>query len=213
MIAYTNSMKFDFLRLIDILGIASFAISGVYAAMQKRLDAFGILVIAFITALGGGTLRDMMLGDLPVQWMRDREYTVLITIATAVAILFQKTIQNLQKTLLVFDSLGLGFFTVLGINKGLVFGLDPVICIALGTITGCFGGILRDIALNNIPLIFQNEVYATACIFGALVYFILLRVINDPHLVDVISIIVICMIRLLAVRFKINFPSIYARSK
>jgi uncharacterized membrane protein YeiH len=206
-------MKFDFLRLIDILGIASFAISGVYAAMQKRLDAFGILVIAFITALGGGTLRDMMLGDLPVQWMRDREYTVLITIATAVAILFQKTIQNLQKTLLVFDSLGLGFFTVLGINKGLVFGLDPVICIALGTITGCFGGILRDIALNNIPLIFQNEVYATACIFGALVYFILLRVINDPHLVDVISIIVICMIRLLAVRFKINFPSIYARSK
>ena len=206
-------MKFDFLRLIDILGIASFAISGVYAAMQKRLDAFGILVIAFITALGGGTLRDMMLGDLPVPWLRDRETAVLIFISTVVAILFEKTILNLQKMLLLFDSLGLGFFTVLGINKGLVFGLDPVICITLGTITGCFGGILRDIALNNIPLIFQNEVYATACIFGALVYFILLRVINDQHLVDVISIVVICMIRLLAVRFKIKFPSIYAKPR
>ncbi|HSB93748.1 MAG TPA: trimeric intracellular cation channel family protein, partial [Flavitalea sp.] len=188
-------MKFDFLRLIDILGTVSFAISGVFAAMQKRLDVFGILVIAFITALGGGTLRDILIGDLPVRWMRNREAAAIITLSTLAAIVFQKTFQNLQKTLLVFDSLGLGFFTVLGIHIGISHGMDPVICIALGVITGCFGGVIRDIALNNIPLIFQQEIYATACIFGALVYFMLVYVIHDPYLVDVISIIVICLVR------------------
>jgi uncharacterized membrane protein YeiH len=206
-------MKFDFLGLIDILGTVSFAISGVFAAMQKRLDAFGILVIAFITALGGGTLRDTLIGDLPVQWMRDREAATVISLSTLVAILFQTTIRNLQKPLLVFDSLGLGFFTILGINKGLAHGLDPVICIALGVITGCFGGVIRDIALNNIPLIFQQEIYATACIFGAAVYFILIHVINDRHLVDVLSIFVVCLIRLLAVRYKFTLPGIYSRAR
>lgn len=205
-------MSFDFLRLIDILGTVTFAISGVFAAMQKRLDVFGILVIAFMTALGGGTLRDMMIGDLPVQWMRTKEPAALISISTLLAILFQKTFHNLQKTLLVFDSLGLGFFTVLGIHKGIAHGLDPAICITLGTITGCFGGVIRDIVLNNIPLIFQQEIYATACIIGALVYFLLLKFIHDPHIVDVISIIVIFVIRLVAVRYKLTLPGIYEKS-
>src|SRR6478609_8280298 len=105
-------MKFDFLGLIDILGTVSFAVSGVVAAMQKRLDAFGILVIAFITALGGGTLRDIMIGDLPVQWMQDLGPATVISVATIIAILFQKAMHNLQKPLLIFDSLGLGFFTI-----------------------------------------------------------------------------------------------------
>jgi uncharacterized membrane protein YeiH len=206
-------MKFDFLGLIDILGTVSFAVSGVLAAMQKRLDAFGILVIAFITALGGGTLRDIMIGDLPVQWMQDLGPATVISVATVIAILFQKAMYNLQKPLLIFDSLGLGFFTIVGIHKGLEYGLEPAICVALGTINGCFGGVIRDIALNNIPLIFQKEVYATACISGAVAYFILLEYIMDPHVVEVISIIIICMIRLLAVRYKFTFPSMYSSVK
>jgi len=207
--AYQHHMGLKFLGLIDILGTVSFAISGVYAAMQKKLDAFGVLVIAFVTALGGGTLRDMMIGDLPVQWMRNADYAIIISLATGIGILFQKTIRNLQKTLLVFDSLGLGFFTVLGIQKGLSFQLDPVICIALGTITGCFGGVLRDIALTNIPLIFQKEIYATACILGGCVYMILIHFISDTHVVELMSILTIFLIRLLAVRFKLTLPAIY----
>ena len=110
-------MKFDLLRLIDILGTISFAVSGVFAAMQKKLDLFGILVIAFITAVGGGTLRDMLLGDLPVSWMRNLVYPVLIVGATVVTILFKKIVGNFQATLLVFDSLGLGFFTCVRFAK------------------------------------------------------------------------------------------------
>src|SRR5947207_2741834 len=108
-------MKHEFLKLIDILGTVTFAISGVSAAMQKRLDFFGILIIAFITAMGGGTLRDMMIGDLPVSWIRNINYSIIILITSAIAIVFNNAIKNFQITLLIFDSLGLGFFTVLGL--------------------------------------------------------------------------------------------------
>ena len=159
-------MKEELLSLIDILGTITFAISGVFAAMQKRLDLFGILIIAFITAIGGGTLRDMLIGDLPVSWMRSVTTPLLILVSAVAAILFRKIIGNFQQTLFVFDSLGLGFFTVLGIQKGITFGFSPGICIALGTITACFGGVIRDVLLNNVPLLFRKEIYAMACIAG-----------------------------------------------
>src|SRR6186997_1161902 len=127
-------MKHEFLRLIDVLGTITFAISGVSAAMQKRLDVFGILIIAFITAIGGGTIRDIMIGDLPVGWIRNINYSIVITIAAVVAIVFNSYIKNLGTTLFIFDSLGLGFFTVLGLQKGIATGLHPLICIALGTV-------------------------------------------------------------------------------
>ena len=204
-------MKHDFLKLIDILGTVSFAISGVFAAMQKRLDVFGILIISFITAMGGGTLRDMLIGDFPVMWMRNLNYSIIILISAVVAIVFNNTIKNFEKTLLVFDSLGLGFFTVLGIQKGIAFGLHPGICIALGTITGCFGGVIRDIALNNIPLIFRKEIYATACIFGGIAYFIMLKTPMIRNWVDVIVITAIFLIRIIAVTYKLTLPPLYTK--
>jgi uncharacterized membrane protein YeiH len=204
-------MKHDFLKLIDIFGTVSFAISGVFAAMQKRLDVFGILIISFITAMGGGTLRDMLIGDFPVTWMRNLNYSVIILISAVVAIVFNNTIKNFERTLLVFDSLGLGFFTVLGIQKGIAFGLHPGICIALGTITGCFGGVIRDIALNNIPLIFRKEIYATACIFGGIAYFIMLQTPMIRNWVDVIVITTIFLIRIIAVTYKLTLPPLYAK--
>ncbi|OQP64034.1 hypothetical protein A3860_21695 [Niastella vici] len=205
-------MKEDLLRLIDILGTVTFAISGVFAAMEKKLDLFGILIIAFITAIGGGTLRDMLTGDLPVSWMRSIETPLIILASAAGAILFRNVIPNFQKTLFIFDSLGLGFFTVLGIQKGIKFGLTPGICIALGTITGCFGGVIRDMLLNNIPLIFKKEIYATACIIGGLIYFLLLKIDFNRNWIDLVVMLLVFLIRFLSVRFKLSLPVIPSTS-
>lgn len=205
-------MQEDFLNLIDILGTIAFAASGVYAAMQKRLDVFGVLIIAFVTAVGGGSVRDIMIGDTPVSWIRNINYSIIILSTVIVVIIFKSSIfKNFKKTLLVFDSIGLGFFTILGIQKGLLYGLNPAICIALGIVTGCFGGVIRDISLNTIPLIFEKEIYATACIIGGIVYFILIRTTLNYAIIEGISIIIVLMIRLLAVRFDWRLPNIYGK--
>lgn len=207
-------MKHEFLQLIDILGTVAFAVSGVYAAMQKKLDVFGVLIIAFITAIGGGTIRDILIGDLPVSWIRNINYSVIIILTVAVVVIFKDTIfKNFQKTLLVFDSIGLGFFTVLGVQKGITFGLEPAICIALGTVTGCFGGVIRDISLNNIPLIFEKEIYATACIIGGIIYFLLLKINLSQDIIEGVCILIIFLVRLFAVRYDWRLPSIYNDKK
>jgi len=203
-------MKEDLLRLIEILGTITFAISGVFAAMQKRLDIFGILIISFITSIGGGTLRDVLLGDLPVKWMRNIETPVLILVSAICAVLFRHVIKNFQQTLFIFDSLGLGFFTVLGLQKGIKFGLNPGICVVLGTITGCFGGVIRDILLNNIPLIFRREIYATACILGGIIYFILYSTSFPKEWLDVTVMLVVFLIRFLAVKYNFVLPDLYS---
>ena len=206
-------MQEDFLKVIDILGTVAFAASGVYAAMQKRLDVFGVLIIAFVTAVGGGTIRDIMVGDTPVSWIRNINYSIIILSTAVVVIAFKSTIfRNFKKTLLVFDSIGLGFFTILGIQKGLMFGLNPAICIALGTVTGCFGGVIRDISLNTIPLIFQKEIYATACIVGGIVYFSLIHTPLNVEIIEWVSIFIVFLTRLLAVRFDWRLPNIYGRN-
>ncbi|MGB8195244.1 MAG: trimeric intracellular cation channel family protein, partial [Chitinophagaceae bacterium] len=194
-------MKYEILNLLDILGTIAFTISGVFAAMQKRLDIFGILVIAFITALGGGTLRDVMIGDLPVAWIRDIRYPLIITVSAVAAIVFNRVLQNWQRTLLVFDAMGLGFFTIVGLEKGIAHNLHPGISIALGTITGCFGGVIRDVILRNIPLIFQKEIYATACIVGGCSYFLLQKISMDRGWIEVFCISLIFLIRILSVWF------------
>lgn len=206
-------MQFEYFRLIDILGTIAFAISGVYAAMEKKLDIFGVVIIAFVTAIGGGTLRDLMIGDLPVSWIRNINYTIIILATTAIVIAFRSYIKNFEKTLLVFDSIGLGMFTIFGIQKGLAFNLHPFICVALGTITGCFGGVIRDMLLNNIPVIFRKEIYASACIAGGTVYF-LLRILNvNEDINDAISITTTFLIRILAMRYDWQLPQIYKKEK
>lgn len=204
-------MHFEYLKLIDVLGTIAFAISGVFAAMHKKLDLFGVLIIAFVTAIGGGTIRDLMIGDLPVSWMKNINYTLIIIGTTVTVILFRSTIKNFHKTLLVFDSIGLGFFTILGVQKGLLFGLHPLVCIALGTITGSFGGVIRDMMLNNIPVIFQKEIYATACIAGGVVFLILRNTTMYSWLVEAISIICVFLFRMLAIRYDWKLPNIYRK--
>ncbi len=192
--------------LIEIFGTISFAISGSFAAMQKRLDPFGVLIIAFVTSIGGGTVRDLLLGDTPVAWMRDVNYCLLILVTSIVTIFFKTTIKRFKVTLFIFDSLGLGLFTLVGVQKGIVFGLSPGICVALGTITGCFGGIIRDTLLNTIPLIFRKEIYATACIFGGILYFGLLAFNLEADVAKVVVIAFIVAIRIIVVKYKLALP-------
>ena len=196
----------EVVRIIDIIGIAAFSIAGTFAAMEKKLDYFGIFIIAFVTALGGGTLRDILIGEVPVKWTYDASQGLTVVISTTGALLFTNLIKNFNKILLLFDSLGLAFFTVVGIQKGVSLGLHPVICVALGTITACFGGVIRDIALNNIPLIFHKEIYATACIFGGILYFLLRAAGLSSVPLEAICIPSIIVLRLLAIRYKWQLP-------
>jgi uncharacterized membrane protein YeiH len=202
-------MQSEYFRLIDILGTIAFAVSGVFAALDKKLDLFGVIIIAFVTAIGGGTIRDLMIGDLPVSWIRNINYTVVILATTVLVIAFRSYIKNFQKTLLVFDSIGLGMFTIFGIQKGIVFDLHPFICVALGTVTGCFGGVVRDMLLNNIPIIFRKEIYASACIAGGTVYFLLRLLGVNESLNDTLSILTTFLIRMFAIKYDWRLPGIY----
>ena len=203
-----------FIQTLDILGTIAFAISGVSVAMNKRMDAFGVLIIAFVTAVGGGTLRDVLIGLTPVTWMTNMTYVYVIFGATIFTIAFRRKINHLRMSLLLFDSIGIGLYTVVGIEKGLMAGLHPIICISLGTMTACFGGVIRDILCNEIPVIFRRkEIYATACILGGTVYF-LLRLFPIPdNVIFMASGSVVIIVRLIAVRFGITLPNMYKREE
>lgn len=196
-------------HVIDILGTIAFAISGVLVALNKRMDAFGILIIAFVTAVGGGTLRDILIGETPVSWMKDMTFIYVVILSTVFAVVFRSKIDYLRKSLFFFDSIGIGLYTVVGVEKGISAGLHPFICIFLGTISACFGGVIRDILCNEIPVIFRKEVYATACILGGATYFMVIHLPIASDFVFVISGVVVITIRLIAVRFKISLPSLY----
>lgn len=199
-------MDFNTTEIIEVLGTISFAISGTFAAIQKRLDPFGVLIIAFVTSIGGGTVRDLLLGDTPVAWMRDVNYCLLILVTSILTLFFKHHIKKFKVTLFLFDSLGLGLFTLVGVQKGIVFGLEPGMCVALGTITGCFGGIIRDTLLNTIPLIFRKEIYATACIAGGALYFGLLELSLKADIAKIIVITFIVTLRIVVVRYKLALP-------
>lgn len=204
-----SCMPSHFLYIIDILGTISFAVSGAFLAMEKKLDPFGVLVLSFVTAIGGGTLRDIMIGNLPVSWLRNETATVVIFCSALVTMIFGRYIRHLTTTLFLFDALGLGLFTVVGIKLGLAKDFSMGVCITLGTITACFGGVVRDVLLNNIPLLFRKEIYALACILGGLAYFGL-RILNlDPDITTILCILIIFTIRLLAVRYKLSLPPFY----
>ncbi len=198
--------------IIEILGTVAFAMSGAFAAMQKRFDVFGVLIIAFVTAVGGGTIRDVLL-DKPVFWTKDIFICGVIFLSTIAAIFIKSIEKNFKVTLFLFDSIGLGLFTIIGIQKGLQADLHPIICITLGTITGCFGGIIRDILLNRIPLIFRKEIYATACIVGG-AFFILLEKYSSFTLSfsQISTILVIVIIRTLSLKYHWKIPKIRSHS-
>ena len=189
-------------HLLDIIGTMAFAMSGALTAMHKKLDPFGVFIIAFVTAVGGGTLRDVMIGRTPVGWMRDLNYVYVIIVGFLLAILFRKKFDRLRTSLFLFDTIGLGVFTLIGLEKGINIGLHPVICIAIGTMTACFGGVIRDILCTEIPVIFRKEIYATICILGGIVFFALKKLNLDDDILYLVTSLFIISVRLMAVKFK-----------
>ena len=197
--------------IIDILGTISFAISGVITATKKRMDLFGILIIATVTSVGGGTLRDLLIGKSPVTWLLNTTFVYTILVSTVVGVIFRKQLHHVRKSLFLFDTIGIALYTITGIQMGLLIHLHPGICIALGTITACFGGVIRDILCNEIPVIFRKEIYASACIVGGSVYVALEHFGLSAGLSGVIAGSVIVIIRTLAVVHELQLPSIYTK--
>lgn len=194
-------------HLLDIIGTIAFAVSGALTAMSKKMDAFGVFIVAFVTAVGGGTLRDVMIGRTPVGWMLDLEYVYVIAIAFVLTILFRKKFDRLRTSLFLFDTIGLGIFTLIGIEKGISIGLHPIICIALGTMTACFGGVIRDILCAEIPVIFRKEIYATVCILGGIMFFILKLFNLEDNFLYITTSLLIISFRSMAVKFKWSLPT------
>ena len=193
---------------LDLIGTFVFAISGLLLASSKKLDLFGASVIAFITAVGGGTLRDVLVGSQPVGWMEDLNYLLVIGLGIVFGLFFKRVFEKLRKTMFMFDSIGIGLFTILGIQKTLGLGLSPVIALMMGTISAVFGGVLRDTLVNEIPLIFRKEIYATACLLGGLLYLLLdeFSVHSDWKILITINFIII--LRIFAVKKRWSFPTV-----
>jgi putative membrane protein len=172
------------------------------------MDVFGMFILAFVTGVGGGTLRDIMIGSIPVFWMKNLMYIFMIGVSVVFTILFKrKFAAHWNYWLLLFDAIGLGVFTIIGLEKALRFDLSPTIAIVLGTMTGSFGGVIRDVLANRMPAIFQKEIYATACVAGGTVYFLLNGIMADYHnWVVLITICVVIAIRMFSVKHHWELP-------
>ncbi len=193
------------MNLIDFFSLAGtflFAVSGALAAAEKRLDVFGAFVIALATAVGGGTLRDLLIGKQPVVWLTNTWYIVLIAAAVPISHIFKGGFQKLRKSMFLFDSMGIGLFTILGLEKTLNAGLSPLAAVLMGAVSAVFGGVLRDILCNEIPIIFRKEIYATACIAGGVLYLGLESCFEQRTFNMIATVLFITIIRIMAVKLR-----------
>lgn len=195
--------------LLDFIGTGVFAISGALAAMRQKFDSFGVLILACVTAIGGGSLRDILIGNTPVSWMIHWEYLIVIVGATAITMLYRKQLAHFRKTMFLFDAIGLGIFTIIGFKIGLKSGLHPIICVLLGTMSASFGGVLRDVLSNEVPLIFHKEVYASLSILGAITFYVLLQTSLPIEFNYIITSALVVVLRIMAVKFEWVFPKLY----
>lgn len=199
-------LDWSLINFIDIAGTFVFAVSGIMVAIQKKFDFFGVIILAFVTAVGGGTLRDLMIGSTPVDWMKSDLHVIAILSAVPICYFLSTQLQKVRKTFLIFDTLGIGLFTVLGIEKSLEIGLSPVVAVMMGIVSAVFGGVLRDVLSNDIPMVFRKEVYAFACLSGAAVYLGLNYIGTSTELNMILAISVVIAIRLLSLRYKWSIP-------
>lgn len=191
------------LYLTDLLGVAVFAVSGALSALSKKMyhDLFGLFFIGFLTAIGGGTLRDIIMGAHPIAWIRDPNYLIVISISVLGAVLYRKWwLGKLQWPLLLFDTIGVGIYTILGMQKALSADVNEWAAMLLGVISALFGGVIRDVLVNDLPLIFSRQLYATPCLAGAGLYLLGRSVHLDPTLNFLLSEGFITLFRLIAIR-------------
>lgn len=194
--------------ILDILGTFAFAISGALVASKKSFDLFGVIIIAFVTAVGGGMLRDVLINSHPINWIGDLNYIWVILIAVFFTFLFKKKIEPLRKTFFLFDTIGISVFTLLGLQKGLNHELPSIVALIMGMISAVFGGVIRDVLTRKVPLIFKKEIYASACLSGGLVYLLLQKLNVQENVVFIVSAIVIIIIRTVSVIYKLELPKI-----
>lgn len=200
-------------QLIEFVGTFAFAISGIRMAAAKNFDWFGGYCCGFAVAIGGGTIRDLALRTTPF-WMTTPDYVICTAIALVIVILFEEHVNRIYNMFLhIFDTLGLALFTIAGIQKSLLFGQPYWVAIIMGCITGAAGGVIRDILLNEVPLIFRKEIYAMACVFGGMFYVLLDYLHVEVHVSSVVTFLVVCIIRLLAVQYHLSLPILRQKNK
>jgi len=198
--------------ILEFLGTFAFAISGIRLASGKQMDWFGAYIIGLVTAVGGGTLRDLLLDVTPF-WMLDAKYFLTTGLALLATIIFKEKIFKLGKTLFLFDTIGLGLFTVVGITKSIDAGLPFWICIIMGAITGTVGGVVRDVLLNDVPLLFRKDIYALACVAGGAVYFTCSYLHWPTQITETLAVFAVIALRLVAVKYHIHLPQLQPLEK
>lgn len=196
-------------EVIEFIGTFAFAMSGIRLAGAKQYDWFGGFVCGLVVAIGGGTIRDVMLGQTPF-WMTSPIYLICTMLAQVVFIIFHHILKKLDNAWLVFDTLGLALFTIAGIQKSLALGYPFWVAIMMGCITGAAGGVIRDVLLNNEPVIFQKEIYAIACVIGGIVYQLMWMAGVSLYITVPSVFVVVCLIRFLAVRYHISLPKLHS---
>lgn len=189
----------NLILFIDYAGTLVFAISGVLAGVDRKFDLFGVFILGFVTAVGGGTLRDVLIGSTPVGWMQDQTYIFIVMSALPICYIWKNVILKMKKGIFLFDTIGIGLFTILGLQKTLALGLSPLIAVMMGVVSAVFGGVIRDVLSNHAPLIFQKEIYALACLGGA-VFFLVANSFLSVNISLTVSILVVILIRILAIK-------------
>lgn len=193
--------------LFELLGTGFFAISGALVANQKSSsDWFGVTFIGFVTAIGGGSLRDVLLGSYPIVWIGDVHFIYAILMGVFVARIFYRFLERLTRTLVLFDTLGIALFTIVGTEKSLGLGAGAITSAIMGMFTAVMGGVIRDTLTNEVPVLFHKEIYATACLAGAILYLVLFRFEVERDLNFLLSGALIVLIRILAVRYNLSIP-------
>ena len=200
-------MDSTFLYIIEILGTLAFGISGIRLAARKHFDWFGAYTVGLVTAIGGGTLRDVLL-DIPVFWMQNWLYLAVTGLAFVIVAMYRRILTSGSRSLFIFDSIGLALFVVIGIQKTIMAGYPMWVAIVMGIITGSFGGVVRDILINVEPLFFRKDIYATACMAGGIVYWIIMCLGGSPILQQSACAVVIIALRVCAIRYRWQLPQL-----
>ncbi len=200
-------MQETFLFLIEVIGTIAFAISGIRLAAAKNFDWFGAYTVGLVTAIGGGTVRDVLL-DIPVFWMQTWWYLAVTGLAFAFVVIFKKNLVKHDNTLFIFDTIGLALFVVIGIQKSLAEGYPMWVAMVMGMITGSFGGVARDILINEEPLFFRKDIYATACLAAGAVYGVIMLCGGSEMLQQIACAVTVITLRVLAVRYSWALPTL-----
>ncbi len=198
-------MEETFLFIIEVIGTFAFAISGIRLAAFKSFDWFGAYTVGLVTAIGGGTLRDVLL-DIPVFWMQTWMYLGVTAVSLAIVIVFRRLLVSNDRMLFLFDTLGLALFVVIGIQKTLAVGYPMWVAIVMGMITGSFGGVTRDILINETPLFFRKDIYATACVAGGMAYWLAIALGRGSVEAQMICALAIIALRMCALRWNWSLP-------